>query len=223
MKDARTGEAVCGAALTTGDSRRWAISDAEGRFRLAGIDEPEVDLHVSCLGYVTQTLHLRTETPRSTVDIALRESNLAIDEVVVTAQRRSAESGSAYAIDRQTLDLGNGDALTTNQKHALFQLPFGVTSRYNWLTDSVFQPYVGMKLGACYAELSSYYYVVRQYTETWGFYLSPEVGVSIFPRPDYRMGIHVALYYNYATNNGDVLVYRVDNLNNFGLRVGISF
>ena len=127
------------------------------------------------------------------------------------------------SISRQTLDLGSGDALTTNQKHALFQLPFGVTSRYNWLTDSVFQPYVGMKLGACYAELSSYYYVVRQYTETWGFYLSPEVGVSIFPRPDYRMGIHVALYYNYATNEGDVLVYRVNQLNNFGLRVGISF
>lgn len=127
------------------------------------------------------------------------------------------------SIDRQTLDLGDGAALTTNQKHALFQLPFGVASRYNWLMDSVFQPYVGLKLGASYAELSSYYYVVRQYTETWGFYLSPEVGVSIFPRPDYRMGIHVALYYSYATNEGDVLVYRVNNLNNFGLRVGISF
>ena len=127
------------------------------------------------------------------------------------------------SIDRQTLDLGDGAALTTNQKHALFQLPFGVASRYNWLTDSVFQPYVGLKMGASYAELSSYYYVVRQYTETWGFYLSPEVGVSIFPRPDYRMGIHVALYYSYATNEGDVLVYRVNNLNNFGLRVGISF
>lgn len=127
------------------------------------------------------------------------------------------------SIDRQTLDLGDGAALTTNQKHALFQLPFGVASRYNWLTDSVFQPYVGLKLGASYAELSSYYYVVRQYTETWGFYLSSEVGVSIFPRPDYRMGIHVALYYSYATNEGDVLVYRVNNLNNFGLRVGISF
>ena len=127
------------------------------------------------------------------------------------------------SIDRQTLDLGDGAALTTNQKHALFQLPFGVTSRYTWLTDSVFQPYAGLKLGANYAELSSYYYVVRQYTETWGFYLSPEVGVSIFPRPDYRMGIHVALYYSYATNEGDVLVYRVNNLNNFGLRVGISF
>ena len=69
------------------------------------------------------------------------------------------------SISRQTLDLGGGSALTTNQKHALFQLPFGVTGRYNWLTDSVFQPYAGLKLGASYAEMSSYYYVVKQYTD----------------------------------------------------------
>ena len=66
------------------------------------------------------------------------------------------------SISRQTLDLGNGSALTTNQKHALFQLPFGVTGRYNWLTDSVFQPYAGLKLGANYAEMSSYYYIIKQ-------------------------------------------------------------
>ncbi|MDE5708850.1 MAG: porin family protein [Alistipes sp.] len=127
------------------------------------------------------------------------------------------------SIDRQTLVLNNGSALTTNQKHALFQLPFGVTGRYSWLNYSVFQPYVGMKLGACYSELSSYYYIVKQYTDTWGFYLSPEVGFSIFPNPNYRFGFHVALYYSYATNSGSVLTYKVDNLNNFGIRVGISF
>ena len=127
------------------------------------------------------------------------------------------------SISRQTLDLGNGSALTTNQKHALFQLPFGVTGRYNWLTDSVFQPYAGLKLGANYAEMSSYYYIIKQYTDTWGFYLSPEIGVSIFPRPDYRLGFHVALYYSSTTNSGDVLTYSMDNINNFGIRVGISF
>lgn len=47
--------------------------------------------------------------------------------------------------------------------------------------------------------------------------------MSIFPRPDYRFGFHVALYYSYATNSGDVLTYSVNNLNNFGIRVGISF
>lgn len=126
-------------------------------------------------------------------------------------------------ISRQTLQLGDGAAMTTNQKHALFQLPFGVVARYNWLKKSVFQPYVGMRMGACYAQMSSYYYVIKQYTDTWGFYMSPEVGVSIFPRPDYRMGFHVALYYGYATNTGDLLVYSIDNINNFGIRVGISF
>lgn len=126
-------------------------------------------------------------------------------------------------IHRQTLDLGSGAALTTNQKHSVFQLPFGVTGRYNWLKNSVFQPYAGLKLGACYSELSTYYYIIKQYTDTWGFYLSPEIGVSIFPVPSYRLGFHVALYYSYATNNGDVLTYSVNNLNNFGIRVGVSF
>lgn len=127
------------------------------------------------------------------------------------------------SIDRRTLHLDAGSALTTNQKHALFQLPFGVSGRYSWCNRSVFQPYAGLKLGAEYAQLSSYYYVVKQYTDTWGFYLSPEIGVSIFPNPNYRFGFHVAVYYSYATNHGDLLTYSVDNLNNFGVRVGISF
>ena len=40
------------------------------------------------------------------------------------------------SVPRQTLDLGGGSALTTSQKHALFQMPFGVAGRYNWLPDS---------------------------------------------------------------------------------------
>lgn len=47
--------------------------------------------------------------------------------------------------------------------------------------------------------------------------------MSIFPDPGYRLGFHVSLYYSYATNSGDLLVYSVNNLNNFGVRVGISF
>lgn len=126
-------------------------------------------------------------------------------------------------VPRETLTFKDGNALTTSQKHAIFQLPFGVTARYNWLTRDMFQPYVGLKLGASWAQISSYYYVYKQYTDTWGFYLSPEVGVSIFPRPDMRFGFHAALFFSYATNSGNLLTYKVDNLTNFGFRVGISF
>lgn len=126
-------------------------------------------------------------------------------------------------IDRQTLILNNGSALTTNQKHAVFQLPFGVTGRYSWCNNSVLQPYIGLKLGASYSEFSSYYYVIKQYDDSWGFYMSPELGVSIFPNPTYRFGLHLALYYSYATNSGSLLTYKINNLSNFGVRVGISF
>ncbi len=124
---------------------------------------------------------------------------------------------------RQTIDLGGGTSLTTTQEHSVYQLPFGVSGRYNWCKKSVFQPYVGMKMGANYAEVSSYYYVIQQYDDTWGFYLSPELGATIYPDPSYRLGIHFALYYSFATNSGDVLNYSVNNLNNFGIRLGIAF
>ena len=127
------------------------------------------------------------------------------------------------SVGRETLRLSPTSAMTTNQKHSVFQLPFGATARYNWLKHSVMQPYVGLKLGAAYAEMSSYYYIVKHYEDSWGFYMSPEIGVSIFPRPDYRLGFHVALYYSYASNSSDLLVYSLNNLNNFGIRLGVSF
>lgn len=127
------------------------------------------------------------------------------------------------SVERQTLLLSDGSSLTAAQKHAVFQLPFGITGRYQWASDRVVQPYVGMKLGANYAQMSSYYYVVKQYDESWGFYMSPEAGISIFPNPDYRIGFHIAAYYSYATNSSRVLTYSLNNLNNFGIRVGISF
>ena len=127
------------------------------------------------------------------------------------------------SIPRQTIYPTGTSALTAAQKHALFQLPFGVASRYVFLPESIFQPYAGMKMGACYAEMSSYYYTIKQYSDSWGFYFSPEVGVSIFPRPEYRLGFHVALFYSIATNSSEVLGYTLDNIGGFGMRVGVSF
>ena len=95
--------------------------------------------------------------------------------------------------------------------------------RHSACHNSVLQPYIGLKLGASYSEFSSYYYVIKQYDDSWGFYMSPELGVSIFPNPTYRFGLHLALYYSYATNSGSLLTYKINNLSNFGVRVGISF
>ncbi len=127
------------------------------------------------------------------------------------------------SVGRETLALSPNTALTTKQKHAVFQIPFGVTSRWLFLTKGIAQPYVGLKLGPNYSQFSSYYYVVQRSVDRWGFYLSPEVGVNLYPNPHRRYGFHVAAYYSYATNRGDLMVYHIDGLNNFGFRFGVVF
>ena len=126
-------------------------------------------------------------------------------------------------IPRSTFPVGNASALTTDQQHSLFQLPFGVTGRYRFMEGGLLEPYVAMKLGANYARISSDFYVLQAYEKTWGFYVSPELGLSVFPFNRSRVGFHAALYYSYATNQGSVLNYSIDGLNNFGFRVGIAF
>lgn len=125
-------------------------------------------------------------------------------------------------IPRQTLQLSDGSALNTDQQHTVFQLPFGITGRYTFNRGEVFQPYVSAKIGMQYARLSSEYNIFESNDNNWGFYISPEVGLNIFPW-FYRPGIHVAAYFSYATNNGHLMTYSVDGMSNFGLRLGVAF
>lgn len=125
-------------------------------------------------------------------------------------------------ISRQTISMGDNSSLNTDQQHTLFQLPFGVAGRYVFNREGVFQPYVSVKAGPQYARLKTYYNAYESDDNTWGFYISPEVGMNIFPWV-YRPGIHVAAYYSYATNKGNVMTYSVDGMSNFGLRLGIAF
>lgn len=124
-------------------------------------------------------------------------------------------------IGRTTLPIGNSGALTTDQYHSVFQLPFGMTARYRF-SDGVFQPYIGAKLGANYAKIASDFDIYQVRDNTWGFYASPELGVNIYPWEN-SIGFHVAAYYAYSTNKGSVFTYDVDKLNGWGFRVGVAF
>ena len=125
-------------------------------------------------------------------------------------------------IPRQTISMGDNSSLNTDQQHTQFQLPFGVAGRYTFNREGMFQPYISVKAGPQYARLKSTFNAFENDDNTWGFYVSPEIGMNIFPWV-YRPGIHVAAYYSYATNKGSVLTYDVDGMSNFGLRLGIAF
>lgn len=125
-------------------------------------------------------------------------------------------------IPRQTISMTDNSSLNTDQQHTLFQLPFGMAGRYVFSRDGTFQPYVSLKLGPQYARVKTTFNAFQNDDNTWGFYISPEVGMNIYPWA-YRPGIHVAAYYSYATNKGEVMTYDVNGMSNFGLRVGIAF
>ena len=124
-------------------------------------------------------------------------------------------------IPRQTLPINSSSALTTDQQHSVFQLPFGFATHYRF-NDGICQPYIGLKLGANYTKMSSDFYIYEVKDDTWGFYVSPEIGVNIYPWPN-SIGFHLAGFYNYSTNKGTVFNYDMDKLQNFGFRVGVAF
>lgn len=124
-------------------------------------------------------------------------------------------------VDRSVVNIGHETAVFTDQQRSLYQLPFGVTALYR-IIESEWQPYVALKLGAEYANMSSYYYIYKSSEDSWGFYMSPEVGVRWYPW-DNGMGLHAAAYYSFSTNNGSVMGRDMETPGNFGFRLGLAF
>lgn len=126
-------------------------------------------------------------------------------------------------VGRETIQLSPNEALTTDQQHSSFQVPFGVLASYSLYDNGYIQPYVAGKVGAMYEQNTTYLNTVSFYERPWGFYVSPEIGINIHPLKYGRFGFHVAVYYNYATNKTNLLNYQEDGKNNIGFRVGICF
>ncbi len=125
---------------------------------------------------------------------------------------------------RQTINLPEGPQMTTDQQHSLYQVPFGITGRYRFGKEKeTFEPYLSMKAGPSMVRFVSYYSTFDSSDRTWGFYLSPELGMTVYPTSDHLFGIHLSVYYSYATNNTDLMGYNVSSVSNMGLRVGIAF
>ncbi len=124
-------------------------------------------------------------------------------------------------VDRAVVHITDETAVFTDQQRSLYQLPFGITVLYR-IVESDCQPYVAMKLGAEYAYTSSYYNIYKSAEDSWGFYMSPEIGVRWYPWPN-GVGLHAAAYYSFSTNQSSVMGGELKNPSNFGFRLGLAF
>lgn len=123
-------------------------------------------------------------------------------------------------IPRQTYYSEDGDALTTDMTNSFFQIPFGASLRYR-LGWKKFQPYAQAKLGADYVRMYKYLPTMSARDDTWGFYVSPEIGFTWHPFYKNNLGLQLAVYYSYSTNRSEV--FGVKGLNNLGFKLGVSF
>ncbi len=132
VRDAKTGEPVPGAAVQLGDDYLWAITDEEGRFIFNNVQKGEYILEISCLGYVSTTMEV--ENGDKDIIIRLHENTLALDEVVVTAQKAKDGLSSSQDIGRDALN----HLQLSNMTDIAALLPGGKTSNPDLTASNTF-------------------------------------------------------------------------------------
>jgi hypothetical protein len=123
-------------------------------------------------------------------------------------------------VPKQTYQLDDNAAITTDLDRSIYQVPFGATMRVRFMRTE-FQPYFEAKVGAEYSTQSTYMSTFVSRKDNWGFYISPEIGITFFPFHKDDVGFQFAAYYSYATNRNDS--FDIKGLNNLGLKLGMAF
>ena len=116
VTDESSKEPVEFATILMKENGRWAITDNDGRFTIKGVPTGWATLTIQCLGYAKRELTMNVTSDMPRMRITLKQENLKLDEVTVTARRRTDEATTSYTIDRTALDqqqiLNLGDITT---------------------------------------------------------------------------------------------------------------
>ena len=123
-------------------------------------------------------------------------------------------------VDQQLYETEDGaSAVFTDLIRQVYQLPFSANGYYYFGDSATFRPYVGVGIGANYAEQEAYFNVFVIRDSNWGFYARPEIGAQYFF--DSGFGFVGYVSYNYATNSSDF--FEVDNLSHLGIGLGVTW
>ena len=132
VADADNRHPISFASVLMKENGLWAMTDDKGLFTIKNVPVGKATLTVQCLGYATRsmTLDVTKDIPR--LRILLKQENLKLDEVTITAKRKLDEATTSYTIDRtalesqQIINVSNIDAL----------LPGGKTVNPTLMSDS---------------------------------------------------------------------------------------
>ncbi len=132
VKDAESGEPVIGAIIRLGKDYLWTTTDIDGEFLFENVQKGDYMLEASCLGYVSEAIMVKSGAKNIT--IALRQNSLALDEVVVTAQKAKDGLSSSHNLGRDALN----HLQLSNMTDIAALLPGGKTSNPDLTSANTF-------------------------------------------------------------------------------------
>ncbi len=132
VKEAETNEPIIGAIIRLGEDYLWTTSDIDGNFRLENVQKGDYIMEVSCLGYVSTVLEVKSGT--TGLEISLHLNSLALDEVVVTAQKAKDGLSSSHNLGRDALN----HLQLSNMTDIAALLPGGKTSNPDLTAENTF-------------------------------------------------------------------------------------
>ena len=132
--DAGSGDPVIGAVVRIGTDYLWASTDIEGEFTFNNVEPGKHELEASCLGYVSVLMEIDVNKDIENLEIRLHESSLALDEVVVTAQKAKDGLGTTHSLGRDALN----HLQLSNMTDVAALLPGGKTVNPDLTTENSF-------------------------------------------------------------------------------------
>ena len=104
VREAGTQEPVIGAVVRLGEDYLWTTTDADGLFSFEKVQRGDYVMEVSCLGYVTVSLEVDASKSVEGLTVLLHENSLALEEVVVTAQKAKDGLSTSHSLGRDALN-----------------------------------------------------------------------------------------------------------------------
>lgn len=95
---------VVGAVIRLESDYLWAVTDIDGKFVFENVQQGEWTLEASCLGFVNTELSVKVAGDVSEIIVLMHQNSLALDEVVVTAQKSKSGLGTTHNISRDALN-----------------------------------------------------------------------------------------------------------------------
>ena len=134
ITEAGSGDPVIGAVVRIGTDYLWASTDIEGEFTFENVESGKHELEASCLGYVSVLMEIDVNKDIENLEIKLHESSLALDEVIVTAQKAKDGLGTTHSLGRDALN----HLQMSNMTDVAALLPGGKTVNPDLTTENSF-------------------------------------------------------------------------------------